>query len=233
MKRAITIAAMLAAAGLAGAQMFAQLFGGETWTPAALGPIAWYKGDGNATDSAGEYDGTWTGTPAYTTGKIGGGFALNGTASINIGTTAVYRAVSVSMWVYVAVTPTSGRQHFGAVNKVAFRTGGAGNKLNWNVWNQDGTRYELAPASDMTVGAWTHYCGTWDGSTSTVYINGAYSASMSASGTSLGSLSSALAIGPSNTGDIIDDVLIFNRALTETEIKKLYDETVKRNGRAW
>jgi hypothetical protein len=213
--------------------MFAQLFGGETWTPAALGPIAWYKGDDNATDSIGAYNGTWSGSPAYTTGKIGGGFSLNGTASISIGTTAVYRATSVAMWVYVAVLPNAGLQHFGALSKVGFRTGGSGSKLNWNVWDQDGIRYELSPASGTTVGAWTHYCGTWDGSTSTVYINGAYSASLSAPGTSLGSLSSALVIGPSNTGNIIDDVLIFNRALTATEIKKLYDETIKQNGEPW
>ena len=238
MKRAIVIVitlAIIAFSAVANAQMFAMTFGNRTsaWTPASLNPIAWYKGDGNALDSSGANVGTWAGSPAYTTGKIGGGLSLNGTASINIGTTAVYRATSVSMWVYVAVTPTAGRQHFGAVNKVAFRTGGTENKLNWNVWNQGGTRYELAPASDTTVGAWTHYCGTWDGITSTVYINGAYSASRSASGTSLGSLSSELVIGPSNTGNIIDDVMIFDRALAAEEIELLYNESINKDGEAW
>ena len=237
MKRLILLAAVLsvgcAVAGWRG--RFDEQFAAATasWTPAKLNPIAWYKGDGNATDAMGNYDGTWTGSPAYTTGKIGGGFALNGTASINIGTTAVYRAVSVSMWVYVAVLPRAGMQHFGANNKVGFRTGGTGNTFNWNVWNQDGTRYELAPRAETAVGAWTHYAGTWDGTTSTVYIDGAYSASRSAHGTSLGSLSSALVIGPSTTGNIIDDVLLFDRALTAEEIELLYNESINKNGEAW
>jgi hypothetical protein len=31
----------------------------------------------------------------------------------------------------------------------------------------------------------------------------------------------------------IDDVLIFDRALTAEEIEKLYNESIKRNGAAW
>ena len=82
MKRVIVIAAILAAAGLAGAQMFAQVFGGETWTPAALNPSAWYTGDGNVTDSMGNYDGTWVGTEAYADGPTGQAFDFDGASSV-------------------------------------------------------------------------------------------------------------------------------------------------------
>ena len=65
MKRAIILLAILAAAGLAGAQMFAQMFG-QTSTGTPIAALAWYKLDGNALDSSGNgYDGTWIGTEAY------------------------------------------------------------------------------------------------------------------------------------------------------------------------
>jgi len=97
MKRAILIALMLV--GGARAQMFAQRFG-QSWTPLTLGPVAWYRGDGNALDSSGNgYNGTWSGTESYTNGVNAHAFWFDGASSVNSGNITTVTNMTVAAWV--------------------------------------------------------------------------------------------------------------------------------------
>lgn len=81
------------------------------WTPADLGPVAWYRADGNANDAIGGADGTWSGTELYTNGiGTSQAFAMNGASYIAIPTQEI---VSVSLWA-----------NFNAISATAYFLGG-------------------------------------------------------------------------------------------------------------
>jgi hypothetical protein len=93
---------------------------------------------------------------------------------------------------------------------------------------KDGTGYDSAPGtSNVLSGAWHHVIGTYDGSTIKIYVDGILQASKSWSSGLDGATATAY-IGQDDydssrrfTG-LIDDVRIYNRALSADEIKRLY-----------
>ena len=101
MKRAIILLAVMAA-GLAGAQMFAQMFG-QTSTGTPISALAWYRLDGNALDSSGNgYHGMWTGTESYTNGHSTGVVAghFDGLSSIALGSISITNSsVTIMAWI--------------------------------------------------------------------------------------------------------------------------------------
>jgi len=259
-KRAITIAAMLAAAGLAGAQMFAQLFGGETWTPAALNPVAWYKGDGNAKDAMGNYNGTWVGTEAYTNGPTGQAFDFDGASRVVTSQALGNIEPGASFTVSLLAKSTQIEYMRALVSKINSINN---NVLGWGLYARPGvdyrgifsrysngsgvaslwggTYFNSDKTDEIWNGAWQHITWVINGATgySSLYLNGnkqpverswpSETGIINARNFVIGGIDSS---GNSFKGQI-DDVLIFDRALKTTEIKKLYDETVKRNGGAW
>ncbi|MGH7255973.1 MAG: LamG domain-containing protein, partial [Nitrospirales bacterium] len=77
------------------------------------------------------------------------------------------------------------------------------------------------------VGTWTHAVGTYDGTTERLYINGVLSNSFDAAVPGLPQEdASVIGYWPSAVSDFfngrVDDVRIYNRALTDDEIKRLY-----------
>ncbi|MEX2033013.1 MAG: LamG domain-containing protein, partial [Candidatus Colwellbacteria bacterium] len=74
-------------------------------------------------------------------------------------------------------------------------------------------------------GFWYYYVGTFDGDKLKVYINGAIESTSGSQSAKIGSSAGvALTIGQDFEG-VIDDVRVYNRALTEDEIKVIYGAT--------
>lgn len=244
MKRAIIIAAVLAAS-IANGQMFAQLFGGETWTPAALNPIAWYKGENNAADSIGSYNGTWNGSEAYAAGKVG--YALVPAPDDRVGISIPSNAapttlITVSAWIKHNKASGIGwvvSQPYGptwAGPYVNFGLATNGSNVLWRV-----TTHALATTSrPIYAGTFFHVVCVRSAAKMSIYVNGALVIDANTTGALQAAPTQPVAIGyisPQPASEVysglIDDVLIFDRALTATEIKKLYDESVLKNGGAW
>lgn len=100
-------------------------------------------------------------------------------------------------------------------NKFFLRTG----------WS-DGTNSDLLTASTISAGTWYHLAGTYDGSTVTLYLNGAVSNSVGVSKT-LGTGTNPFLVGERSASrwfnGQVDQVMIWNdRALSSTEISDLY-----------
>ena len=99
--------------------------------------------------------------------------------------------------------------------------GGCGNSRFWKFL--DSTR-------TIPVGVWTHVASTYNGSRVTVWINGVAAGSLQVSGASCAN-DEPLALGAKNAPSkglleafwdgLIDDVKIWNRALTATEVRQL------------
>ncbi len=204
------------------------------------GLVGWWKMDGNAMDSTPyQHNGTLTGTTQTTDrkGTANKAYDFDGGASTNISvsdTTGssldLTTAVTVSVWVNVQTTGTKG-----IVSK-----GGAGGNSPlgpYSLWTIGTTIYwevgdgaaNTSINSTLTAGVWTHWVGTYSNSTLTLYKDGAKV--KGPTGVAVSSMvqnNNALLFADSagtvtNLDALMDDVRIYNRALSSAEIIALYD----------
>jgi hypothetical protein len=81
----------------------------------------------------------------------------------------------------------------------------------------------LFGTSALALNTWTHLAGTYDGTTLRLYINGVQVSSQAQTG-AIGTSTQALTIGGDTIAGqfwsgLIDEVRIYNRALTQAEIQ--------------
>ena len=189
--------------------------------------LSWwqFEGNANATGSS-PYDGTAVGTPGYGVGKIGQGLELDGSGSYSLGfapsiaTASTQLSISVASWVKYTDT---------GVGLIA------GGLYNWELTNIFGKASlyisgVAATGLDSTVsladGQWHHVVGTWDGSTMSLYVDGAFNASMPGTGTPA-YWGNPHMIGNRNDGSrpfigSIDEVAVWRESLSAPEVADIY-----------
>lgn len=96
--------------------------------------------------------------------------------------------------------------------------------------NENEYTYVTVSAEGIVPSQWYHFTATWDGSVVKLYTNGVYCSQSLLSGSmNVGSLNNVTIGKQHETGVSLDgkmdDAMIFNRALTESEIKSIYDLT--------
>ncbi len=205
-------------------------------------PIAHWKFDeGSGTiayDSAGDNDGTFIGEPNWTAGQVGGALEFDGVddyvdvgdpadGSLDLGT----GNFSISGWVkrdvleihssiYSKTNYTDGLGYGLFINNdnhFYFRTGTTG-------W----VKTAVLSNAMVTTGTWYHIVGVREDTTLKIYVNGSLDNSTTGTLRDVDNTVSAV-IGRfySNHDDYyhngtIDDVLIYNRALSAEEVEQLY-----------
>lgn len=96
-----------------------------------------------------------------------------------------------------------------------------------------GNLCELTTGATLTTNTWYHLAGTYNGTNMVTYVNGVINATTNLSGAIDYSQSGDLVFGcdsPYESGEtegfsgVLDDVRIYNRALTAQEIGRLYDD---------
>lgn len=211
--------------------------------PTLYGGVASYKLDessGDASDSIGSNTLTNVNTTSFASGKINNGADLEAGSSQGF-TNSTYAQdlgqQSVSCWIKPESLPTSGN-YMGLITKyqTASTTGGIDlrlyndsgtQKIQWIVYGSgDGiTSYTVT----LTTGVWYHICGVYDGVYNRLYLNGSEVSSASYSGT-VSTTARNLTVGCSDIASgntrffdgMIDEVSLFNRALTANEVAELY-----------
>jgi hypothetical protein len=210
------------------------------------GLVGWWTFDeGNGTtayDSSGfGNNGTltnfnWTATSGWTTGKIGKALSFDGVDDyvgiphsnsldlVNAFTVSVwvkYNTLSqaeVILWKGTGYDPTYGLGTIAAENGFRY----------W--WTKSGVRYSsnLIP---IQAGIWNYIVFTYDGSIMKCYLNGVDRNVNNSVSAPLDSFAQSLLIGKRLISEyvpfngLIDEVRIYNRALSADEIKVLYDAT--------
>jgi hypothetical protein len=150
---------------------------------------------------------------------------------------AQQQSVTFSIWVRLN-SPSGTNNFFGGIgsggtdrswNLVHLGAAGpADGSIRWIVKTQDG---QIIIDSDrkITDSNWHHYVGQYDGAAARVYIDGQLEKSAGHTGRiSPGSWSLYVGQRQDEFGPIsgsIDDVMVFNRSLSEDEIRSLYDAT--------
>jgi hypothetical protein len=102
-----------------------------------------------------------------------------------------------------------------------------GVKLGAAVKTSTGSPYILATSGGLVAGQWTFAAMVYNGSTLKVYQNAVEVGSTAATGTLLAdaTISARIGANPDNTGyfdGVIDEVAIFNKALTPAQLQQLY-----------
>ncbi|MHC4189334.1 MAG: LamG-like jellyroll fold domain-containing protein [Planctomycetota bacterium] len=222
--------------------------------PDPAGLVAHYKLDGDATDSSGNnYHGIEKGGPTYVAGKFGQAIHLDGfddyvaIQNFNYASSG-YPEVSVCAW--VRTNDDNGQiASFDRSDNWRMEIGGeyAGGPglVGWEVYTSTGQMDtgEHGPGNTRRVddGQWHHLAGVFDNGTLTIYIDGNPRKPYFGGPTFgygrytrygfLGCGSEASYPPPSGRqtgayleGDL-DEVYIYNRALSQTEIAYLADET--------
>ena len=206
--------------------------------PDTFGLAAHYKFDQNANDSSGNNNhGTLSGNPQWVTGEIGGALQFDGRNDYvdcgNDSSLNMTGAITISAWIYPAGSGASST--FPRIVDKSDGTGGGdpGYKVylraeeNYVVTVSGGGTY-MSSSSAAVLNAWNYVAFAITGTQWKLCLNGVW---QEWDESTLPSLSSnPLFIGNSPAGErlfdgIIDDVRIYNRALTAAEIAWLAGET--------
>ena len=212
------------------------------------GLVAYYPFNGNANDESGNGNNGTVYLASLTTDRFTAtnkAYSFNGTGSkISIPDNSAFTStnqITVSAWVNATTTWTYNAEWI-VCKETGFSSGFAlgidqNNSIYGNgnyaavfyTWTSTGTFvvYKAFPSTELY--SWKHIVGTYDGTTIKLFINGVEVSSKPLSGTILSS-NNPINIGAQNTRSDqnfigkIDDVRIYNKAISSSEINNLYIE---------
>jgi hypothetical protein len=201
---------------------------------AAPGLTGWWKGEGNANDSAGGDNGTTTlgGSVYYTPGKIGQAFGFfNGDVRIPDEPALNVPTFSVGGWFYVAQASGS---EVDLASKAGTQFNGWVIRLDSNLVPtfsvlQSQTHTANATASSpISVGSWHYIAGTYDGTTADLYVDGQLAGTATVaggytpSGTPLVLGAASWYAGGYLTG-FLDEFAYYNNNLNARQVENVYN----------
>jgi hypothetical protein len=200
------------------------------------------KGQGTiANDSSGQgNNGVFGNTPIWTTGRIGGALKFDGVNDyVNFGKN-IPQTSTLSAFAWIKHVPDSS-------NRCILSRGGYSDgwrlcidqvSFNSNPWLQLTCGSDTAPSINInrydvqltSSDTWQHVGWTWDGTTARLYLNGQeIESGTNASCTNLGikdtseSLKAGIGRYQYLFNGTIDEIRLYDRALTSNEVKNIYD----------
>lgn len=188
------------------------------------GLIAWWPGDGDTVDIVSGASGILRNGATYAPGLVGQAFMLDGVDDfIEIPASAAPSfaagsAFTIEMWVFR--TSDAFLQHF-----YGKRNGCGGGSDEWNY--QEAIGIGALPFEAVPSGAWTHLATVYTGTEIKRFTNGVLFSTEAYSNPPpndapllIGSSGSCTDVGQA-FGGLIDELTIYNRALTEEEIQAI------------
>lgn len=164
-------------------------------------------------------------------GKIGKCYSLASGNYIGIDAANVnnhkYPIISIAMWVYPTQNDSTERFPI-----CCYESGGCGisYKNSQFIFQIYSGGYKATSSQAVTLNQWYHVCGTYDGSTISIYINGQLQNTTTASGLityhstcpwEIGGNPGATSFGSGNFIGKINDVRIYDHALSPKEVEEI------------
>lgn len=222
-------------------------FGPDTNNKLSDGLVGYWKMDESAAntcsglvndscDSSGNgLDGSWTGNSTYTVdGKYGYGTIHDGSGDyININDSPLISFTgpfTVAAWVKRSSTNTADGifgKYDSSLSQRSYMLGMNTSFAQFTVSSNGVTTTQTTGTTAISSGQWYHIAGVYDGSNIRVFVNGVQE-SMSSHSSGVVDNGSALHIGDGDNTfwpfhGVIDEARIYNRALSEGEIRSLYN----------
>ena len=196
--------------------------------------VGWWKfDDGSGTlalDMSGYGNhGALQGDPQWVAGRDGGALEFDGTGDyVDCGNTpSISPTAELSVMAWIKVNPWT--KTWEAIlakgdNSYRLSRSGSGNATHFGCGGTSGNYFDGSTV--VTDNQWHHVCGVYDGASQTIYIDGVQDTRIPSTGNVTAS-TNRLFIGENSgaTGrhitGLIDDVRLYNRALTVDEIKQI------------
>ena len=190
--------------------------------------VALWQFEGNANDTGGNYNGSWSGNEQYDTGKYGQGAKLDGSSTIKFMNDLNLQNYTITLWVKLSSTGQNNKRILEAYNSngksCIFEI--VNNKVYFGLNNGGTTNTtSFASISDNLTDKFYFLALTSDSKAykdKVLIDNNDTSDSRSADREFVGTDYDGS--GAYAFAGIIDQVRIFNRALTAEEVAKLYNE---------
>ena len=189
--------------------------------------VTYYAFEGNANDSAGAYHATVVGDAQYTAGKVGQAINFNGFdeyAVYSFAQEEIWPACSVSLWVRTDF-PTQ------EIWSGVFNNNSEGSDFQIDVDGSDPGfyRYNGTGGGSLfgpVMTEWTHLAFSCDGTQTKIYYDGLYVTTINTANTQFGQIAVGINRGMATMFDgEIDEVRVYNRALSDAEVAGLADLT--------
>lgn len=210
--------------------------------------ISWWRAEGDASDVTGTNPGTLQGgATASVAGKVGQAFSFDGSNGyVSIGNPASLKltsAITIEGWINPSAGPGQG-QLAAILTKWAQDFNPDSNSDSYGLWivnrngtyklfsalHQSGTTEPNIEAGSIPLNSWSHVAMTFDAGTGEydLYLNGAQVLTVNSPGNILAT-EHGVSIGREEsylgryfTG-LIDELSIYNRALSSSEIQNIYN----------
>ena len=223
----------------------------QSWTTNNLPPglISWWNADGNTLDVKGLNPASSSGQ-TYTPGRFGQAFHFNGVnQSVTApGSASLDQWTQFTLEAWMKLDQTADPINDAPGRMVINRVGRADDQVNYNqgyqfgFWNNarnlvlafntngqawPGIYTEAVLPAPMPTNVWLHYAATYDHSAVILYLNGVPLKTNVIGAATIAHSTSSFRIGMDDNGNCpfpgsIDDVRVYNRALTAAEIASLY-----------
>lgn len=178
-------------------------------------------------------NGTLINGPTWTTGVLGGAAAFDGVDDkIDVPYSAALNPSQFTVSCWAKVTGGAGTYRSPLTCRKDGPQGGylfyAGTNNMWQFWTGKGSGWNQLSGGAVALNTWTHLTGTYDGTTMRFYVNGTLASSANVSVTLNDSSPLRIGAGASEgTGSFffpgsVDDVRVYPRALSATEISGIY-----------
>jgi hypothetical protein len=211
----------------------------KTFTASGADLVGWWKFDDNAgtapLDSSGQgKTGKFISAPVWTAGKLSRALRFDGiNDAVQIPTKGMSAAAgTICFWAYPRGFDANPHYLFGHTssspayaNRIQLYTDDAAGNLDLGLGNTHARRLAIF---DFGLYTWYHIALTWNSGSYAVYVNGTARASGAYTGlTALGAFADigndgSAAYRNESFNGVIDDVRIYNRALTAAEIYAVY-----------
>lgn len=216
------------------------------------GLISWWKLDANGLDSYGTFHASVTNGPAATTGHLGdenGAYDFVAAQSdyLSMGSAAATDTAfdlqatnfTFAVWIYrINLGPAmticaKGRYNYGGW-ELGFGATVSDHKLYFSTYSSGSSVETLSGSYPTANQAWTHVAAVRSGTAVTLYINGTNKTATAGTHVNFGSGAAYdLCIGCQHNGSIyqtfwngyLDDVLVYNRALSSNEVYQMWLNT--------
>ncbi len=206
-------------------------------TPAPPGIVAWWKGEGNASDIVGNNHGTLVNNVSFMPGVVGDAFSFNGENYITVPNSpdlsfSFASPMTVETWIYR--TGTNLVMHILGKRISCFFGGGIQYQLAF-----DSTGLHFGSYSGLVVtgvqpplNTWMHLAATHSGNVYKFYINGNLAANATGflgplftNPLTIATSGSCTASGPGSQAfnGLMDEISMYDRDLTNEEIQVIYN----------